>query len=122
MKYVRDNAIGACDMMKNPKSKSVDVVRWRQMMKSDSIDELLKEIIPHCVDQVIFYLLHSIDQELLPLSFTTSSGKCVNLTTEGKSEMAGYCVSGGGLEDDWRARFSKERFNYDEMPPLSFDE
>jgi hypothetical protein len=120
MKHVRDEAIDGCDMANNPKCNAVNAIRWRQKMKTSSIEELLHEIIPDCVDEVIFYLLHSIDEGQLPLSFTTSSGKCVDLTTAGESEMAGYCAT--GEEYDWRARFSKRRFNFDKMQPLSFDE
>lgn len=119
MRLVRDEAIASCEMKINPKCNSVDAKRWRQRMESGSIDELLEEIIPDCVDEVIFYLLHSIDEGMLPLSFSSSSGKCVDLSVAGKSEMAGYC-SGGG-EDDWRARFSKKRYNDDQPPPISFD-
>lgn len=111
MHHVRDEAIAACDLTRNPNCNSVDARRWRQKMHSGQADELLAEIIPDCVDDALFYLLHAVDEGLLRISFRTSSGKMVDLVEAGESEMAGWCVCGG--TEDWRARFSKERFNDD---------
>jgi hypothetical protein len=109
MRHVRDEAIASCDLSRNPNSNSVEAKRWRQKMESGRTDELLAEIIPDCVDSTLFYLLHAIDEGLLQVSFRSRTGRMVDLVEAGESEMAGWCACGG--TDDWRARFSKERFN-----------
>ena len=64
-------------------------------MRDGQPADLADEIIPDCVDETLFYLLNAIDQGLLKLSFTTSSGKTVGLTEVGESEM-GRLVRGHG--------------------------
>ena len=110
MQHVRDEAIVSCDMTRKPDCNSVDAKRWREKMQFGSIDALLDEIIPDCVDDTLFCLLNAVDQGLLQISFRSSSGKMIDLVEGGESEMGGWYM--GGV-DGWRARFSKERFNDD---------
>lgn len=111
MRHVRDEAIASCNLTRNPECNSLDAKRWREQIDLADVDELLDQVIPDCVDAALFYLLHSIDEGLLKLSYGASSGKLINLVEAGNSELAGWCSMGG--EDDWRARFSKESFNDD---------
>ncbi len=111
MQYVRDEAITSCDMLRRPDCNSLVAKRWHQKMQSGRVDELLTEAISDCVDRTLFYLLYAIDEGLLQLSFKSSSGKVVDLSSDGKSVMSGWCAGGG--QEDWRARFSKMTFNDD---------
>ncbi len=69
------------------------------------------------VDEVLFYLLHAIDEGLLRLTFTASNGVAVDLTEQGLSELAGWYMGSGG----WRAMYSKERF-VDDFADLRSDD
>lgn len=111
MQHVRDSAISSCDMLLDPDCNSVDAERWRKYQQLGPVDDLLREVIPDCVDTALFYLLNAIDEGVLPISFKASSGKVIDLVEAGESEMAGWGAMGGA--DGWRARFSKERFNDD---------
>ena len=45
-------------------------------------------------------------RESLPLAFTAANGKVVDLSTEGRSELAGWYMG----SDGWCGKYSKERF------------
>lgn len=111
MQHVRDKAIGSCDMLLDPSCNSVDAKRWREYQLSGRVDDLLREVIPDCVDTALFYLLKAIDEGILRISFKASSGRTIDLVEAGESEMAGWGAMGGA--DGWRARFSEERFSDD---------
>ena len=112
MTVVRDEAIGSCDRDLSPSARGVVAIRWRKSMERGSHEEFAREIIPDCVDDAIFYLLHAIDEGILQLSFTASNGKTVDLTKEGDSEMAGWFAGYA-----WKERYSKQRFNDDLSHP-----
>ncbi len=107
--HVRDEAIASCDINLRPSGRSTTALRWRKAIESRTQQDFAREIIPDCVDEAIFYLLHAIDEGLLPLRFVASNGETTDLTKEGRSEMAGWYAGTGG----WVAAHSKERFNDD---------
>ena len=114
VKYVRDRAIQNCDMALHPDAKGLSAVRRKETIKSGDIESILEMIIPDVVDETIFFLLNSIDQNLLRLSFTASNGKTVDLD-DGSGELAGWYTG-----DGWRAAYSAERF-VDDFKDLSLD-
>jgi hypothetical protein len=79
--------------------------RWTAAAK-EGPEHLARAIIPDIVDETIFFLLLAIDNGDLPISFTASSGKVVDLTEGGFGEMAGWFIG----SDGWREQYSKERF------------
>lgn len=106
MSQVRDRTVVSCDNLLEPDAENAIAHRWRTKMQRASPQELAETIIPDCLDDTIFHLLHAIDQGALRLLFVASNGTVVDLTTDGESEMAGWYMGTGG----WRAHFSKERF------------
>jgi hypothetical protein len=106
MTHVRDMAISTSDMSLDPDANGPTAKRWRLKMQAGQIQGLLSEMIPDCVDNALFYLLYAIDEGLLRISFTGSSGRTVDLTEAGESEMAGWYMA----TDGWRHAHSKERF------------
>jgi hypothetical protein len=106
---VRDMAIEGCDISRHPDANGAVAQRWRRKIQAGDVDALLEEIIPDCVDSALFYLLQAIDQGELKISFTSSSGKTVELEQAGESEMSGWYMT----TDGWRTTYSKERVNDD---------
>jgi hypothetical protein len=103
---VRDAAIKSSDAMLQRGAKDPVAKRWRKTMDNTTpYTDLAKTIIPDIVDETLARLLLAIDQQLLPLSFTATTGKTVSLTSEGLGELCG-----GYLGGDWRQRYSRERF------------
>lgn len=82
--------------------------RWKKAASDGSPEEFARVLIPDVVDSTISHLLGAIDQEVLRLSFTSSSGKPVDLTKVAyeSGEMSGWYRGRGG----WREKYSKERF------------
>ena len=74
-------------------------------MRHKDAESIVRTVIPDIVDDTLFYLLQAIDEGLLSMQFTTSSGKCLDLTREGLGEMAGWYMGRNG----WRAKYSGER-------------
>lgn len=107
--HVRDMAVSELDMSLRPTANDAQAKRWRQKLQGKQAGELAVEMIPDCVDDTLFYLLNAIDQGFLKISFTASSGRTVDLTEAGESEMSGWYMATNG----WRAAISKERFNDD---------
>lgn len=106
---VRDAAIKSCDISLDKGAKGPVAERWRARLRKGKPAELASEMIPDCIDEAIFYLLNSIDEGSFKLSFTTSTGKVINLPKAGGSELAGWYMATGG----WRQQFSEERINDD---------
>lgn len=105
VKNVRDSAIRSCDQLLKPNATSPMAKRWKKSM-IDGNESATNIIIPDCVDQTIFHLLHAVDQGVLKISFVTIEGKEVVLEQEGLGELAGWYAGSGG----WRADYSNERF------------
>jgi hypothetical protein len=98
--HIRDAAVRSCDAYAKPDA-SIDIAkRWKSVGASA---EVLREVIPDIVDEAVFWLLHAIDDGLLPLKFVGSTGEEIDLRESG--ELAGWYMSTGG----WRAMFSSER-------------
>jgi hypothetical protein len=104
---VRDMAIANCDMLLGPNAKGPTANRWRAALASGvSHKQFAKAIIPDCVDSALFYLLHAIDTGTLHMSLTVPDGNTMDLTHEGKAELAGWYMG----SDGWRAAYSQQRF------------
>lgn len=109
IEHVRDMAVSELDTTLRPAANDAQAKRWRKKLQTAQASEILTEVIPDCVDDTMFYLLHAIDNGLLNVSFTGSSGNTVDLTQAGRSEMSGWYMMTNG----WRQQFSTERFNDD---------
>jgi hypothetical protein len=66
VREVRDKAIANCDMLLESNGNSPPAKRWREKINGTS-KELGSTMIPDCVDQTLFYLLHAIDTGVLRL-------------------------------------------------------
>jgi hypothetical protein len=106
LREVRDRAIVDCDGQLQAHANSPTAKRWRQNIKDGSSKALARTMIPDCVDDVVFYLLHAIDTGALRLSFTATNGNVIDLSREGLGELAGWFMGG----DSWRAKYSEQRF------------
>jgi hypothetical protein len=103
VRHVRDVAIRSCDLQLTPQSDTPVAKRWRQAALASGGAVPPHVLIPDCVDEAILAFLRAIDQGLLRLSFTATSGETVDLREASGGELAGRY---GG----WRAKYSKERF------------
>ena len=104
---VRDAAIQSSDRELQPQAGSPVAKRWREAARNATREEFAKLLIPDVVDSTMFYLLHAIDEGLLKLSYSASSGKTVDLSAEGMGELAGWW---GGGREGWLTMYAKERF------------
>jgi len=105
VRQVRDAAVRSCDQLLQPIAASPMAKRWKKAV-GDGQGPSPNAVIPDCVDQTVFHLLHAVDQGLLKLTFASSNGKNVDLAVEGLGELAGWYAGSGG----WRAMYSAERF------------
>jgi hypothetical protein len=103
VKQVRDRAIRSCDIRLDPEARSVAAQRWRALGASPSE---IRTVVPDIIDEAVFSFLNAIDQGMLPLKFSSSTGREVDLAAEGDGELGGWYMGSGG----WRAMFSDERF------------
>ena len=101
---VRDRSIASCDMLLQPGSSSPPARRWQNKLSSGSAKDLAITMIPDCVDDALFHLLHAIDSGVLHVSFVAGSGNVVDLTDEGIGELAGWYMGAG-----WRSKYSQQR-------------
>jgi hypothetical protein len=106
VKEVRDRAIVSCDNQLQDHANGPVAKRWRENLKDSTCRALAVTMIADCVDDTLFYLLHAIDTGALRLSFTAANGTVVDLTTDGRAELAGWLMGGDG----WIAEYSKQRF------------
>jgi len=106
IEWVRDASIQSNDMVLRPTVDAPVAKRWRLAARDGTSTTFASVVIPDIVDNTIFYLLQAIDEGLLRMSFTSSNGKVVDLTTQGHSELSGWYMGSGG----WRELYSKERF------------
>jgi hypothetical protein len=103
VRHVRDVAIPSCDLQLTPQSDTPVARRWRQAALASGGAVPPQVLIPDCVDETILAFLRAIDQSLLRLSFTATSGETVDLREASGGELAGRYAG-------WRAAHSKERF------------
>lgn len=115
VRVVRDAAVRAADSNLYPLARSPLAVRWRHAASQDGAEAIVS-VVPDCVDETIFQLLHAIDSGALRLSFTASNGRTVDLAHEGLSELAGWYMGSPG----WRGAYSRERF-VDDLADLAGD-
>jgi len=69
----------------------------------------LPEIVPDVVDEVVFSVLHAIDEGTLRFKYVCSDGREIDLTEDGLGELAGWYMGSGG----WRSMYSEERYHDD---------
>lgn len=103
---VRDAAIRSCDGELQASAESPVAKRWRDAARSNTPEEFARAAIPDIVDETVFHLLDAIDQGLLKISFTASTGGTVDLTSDGLGELSGWYAGSPG----WRTMHAKERF------------
>jgi hypothetical protein len=103
---VRDPAIISCDGQLQAHANSPVAKRWRENMKDAASKALAVSMIPDCVDDAVFYLLHAIDTGALHLTFVASNGNVVDLTNDGLGELAGWYMMG---KQGWRSH-SQQRW------------
>lgn len=106
VQQVRDMAVRRCDLQLRTNAMSPVACRWRVAMKTGNPHLLAETIIPDVVDDVIFGLLHAIDDGTLKVSFATEDGSVVDISKDGLGELAGWFMGSGG----WRSHYSTERF------------
>jgi hypothetical protein len=116
VQHVRDSAIQSSDMQLRTDVDGPIAMRWKDAARDGTAGSVLTVAIPDIVDDVLFYLLLAIDQEVLSLSFVASNGKIVSLPADGLGELGGWYMGSGG----WRAMYSKERF-VDDFADLTYD-
>jgi hypothetical protein len=107
VEHLRDLTIRDCDRKLKAQASGVVAKRWRELNAQGNLDAIAKVLIPDVVDSVLQHMLYAIDNELLRLSFTASTGKTVYLPNDGHGELCGGYLGGG---DGWRERFSQERY------------
>jgi hypothetical protein len=107
VQLVRDRAIRGCCVFVDSGAKSSFGRRWREVLKDADLNQVKDVIIPDCVDDAIFYLLHAIDNGELRLTFTAPDGEKADLTEDGLGELAGWYVG----EESWRQLFSNEKIS-----------
>jgi hypothetical protein len=106
VREVRDRAISSCDSQLQGHANSPVAKRWREHLKDAASKELAIAMIPDCIDDALFYLLHAIDSGALHMSFVASNGTVVDLTNDGMAELAGWYM----MSEGWRSQFSLQRF------------
>jgi hypothetical protein len=103
---VRDIAIQNCDRRLRPDATNIIAERWKHAARDGNGETVARVLIPDIVDATLTQFCRAIDQELLCLSYTASSGENANLPVDGLGELAGWYIG----SDGWRAKYSKERF------------
>lgn len=106
VREVRDRSITSCNAQLQPQSNSPIAIRWRENLKDGQSKALAMSMIPDCIDDALFHLLHAIDAGSLRVSFTATNGTVVDLSSEGMGELAGWFMG----SDAWRAKYSQQRF------------
>ncbi len=107
MRVVRDPSIQDLDALAARWMGPVDK-RWRELLSDRKARAAVQELIPDIVDQVLFRLLHALDQGDLPLAWQREDRSYVALSDLGKSEMTGWLVM--SEPDSWRAQYSSQRW------------
>src|SRR5262245_18208776 len=77
VREVRDRSVLSCDGQLNPESNSPVAKRWRENLVGKSSTALARSMIPDCIDDALFHLLHAIDSGALHVSFVATSGNVV---------------------------------------------
>jgi hypothetical protein len=102
---VRDAAIQNCDRQLRPDAKSPVAKQWREVLAGGKLG-IGEVMVADCVDKTLSCLLTAIDQGVLPILFTASNGKTVDLSEEGLGELCGWYNGSRG----WRTMYAEERF------------
>jgi hypothetical protein len=109
MLLVRDQSIKSCDALAAGRMGGEHGKRWRDLLADSRTRAAVQELIPDIVDQVLFQLLHALDQGDTPLAWQRPDGSYVDLYDLGRSEMAGWLVARDA--EGWRARHSSQRWS-----------
>lgn len=108
VRHVRDSAIRENDFRLSAHAKEPKAKRWREAASKITPEEFARMLIPDVVDTVIFELLRAMDEGVLPLSFTGSSGTTVDLTKDQDGLVGRYVGS-----DGWCGQYAQERYAED---------
>jgi hypothetical protein len=103
VQQIRDRAIQENDITLRPDCEALRARRWRQ---SGASLESIAMAVPDIVDTALFHLLYAIDEGLLRIKFVSHSGREIDLTEEGGSELAGWYMG----TDGWVCQYAKERY------------
>jgi hypothetical protein len=106
---VRNKTIESSNRRLRSDAGSVIAKTWKANIQNTTPRSFALTIIPDIVDDTIAQLLGEIDQGIFRLFFTASTGRTVDLSTEGLGELSGWYGGGGG----WISRYSKERCSDD---------
>src|SRR5262245_40032122 len=96
VREVRDRSIVSCDSQLQTHSTSPTAKRWKKNLNDAASKALALSMIPDCIDNAIFYLLHAIDTGALRISYTAADGRLVDLSREGMAELAGWFMGSDG--------------------------
>jgi hypothetical protein len=110
VRVLRDPSIQSCDSTLSSTAQHKMAERWRELARGGNWQALAKEIIADCVDEVVFHLLHALDEGLLPFGIEDVAG-WKRLSEFGEGELAGWYMASPG----WRTQYSSERVNDDLM-------
>lgn len=105
IRLVRDKAIGTCDALAAGRLGGPVGERWKAVLADDEAGTAVRELIPDIVDHAVFYLLHALDGNDLPMAWKREDGTLVSLAELGRGEMAGRLFG----DDGWIARYSSQR-------------
>jgi hypothetical protein len=113
MRQVRDEAIAECDVLATGEMLGEGGAHWREVLAGDDVQRAVQELIPAIVDKTLFYLLHALDHNELPLAWRRPDGSYLSLYEAGRREMAGWLVG----PDSWRHHYSSQRITGPDADP-----
>jgi hypothetical protein len=107
VRLARDRAIAACDKLAAGGVRGARGEYWQALTADPAARDLVAALIPEVVDEVLFQLLHAVDNGQLPVAWRrTDDGSWVLLEELGHGEMAGWLTMGRG---GWLDSFSGQR-------------
>ena len=71
MRWVRDPSIDSCDTLASRRMFGPTGERWRDRLAEPQAREAMSQLIPDIVDEVLFKLLHALDQGDMPLAWAS---------------------------------------------------
>jgi hypothetical protein len=96
---VRENAIRNASILLRADARGPTAKRWKAAGVVEGPQT--RVLIPDCVDAALFYLLEAIDEGALHLKVLDTAGRELDLTVEGRGELAGFYVG----PDGWAEKY-----------------